>query len=285
MIIVIIIEEGRTPWYRTKGCTKGRTPWYCTKGRTTHDITQEHLILHHASQNPCYTSLALQTNPCHDLHIANHNWPSNAINADAIRSNIINLITIQETTRYDQEIEVYLTLTQRNKYFRNTTLKALTSKEETIIPLTNNKSLFLEQTCQAVLEAYQLTCQRTNWNNQPWTLFKIGSVKQRTPTMSYLSKEAQSKKRRNPFSIIEQTSQWHKNSNHPKRNTMDIMLHEQHLWNITFNHHLFLSWKEERTQIKAILQTLIMEVTIQSVTRVPNLLEDYNPTKDSWKLE
>jgi hypothetical protein len=83
--------------------------------------------------------------------------------------------------------------------------KAFILEEETNIPSINEKSLFLEQTRQAALEAHeQIHLKMANWKNQPWNPFKIGDKvwldNQNLPLL-YLSKKL-SQRREEPFTIL-----------------------------------------------------------------------------------
>jgi hypothetical protein len=71
--------------------------------------------------------------------------------------------------------------------------KAFISEEETNIPSINEKSLFLDQTCQAVLEAHEQTQQKmAKQKNHIWNPFKVGDqvwLDNRNLPLPYLSKK------------------------------------------------------------------------------------------------
>jgi len=83
------------------------------------------------------------------------------------------------------------------------------SENNTNIPSINEKTLFIEQSRQAALEAHeQMRLKMASRSNKPWTPFKEGDLvwlDNRNLPLSYTSRKL-TQRREGPFKIIRKTS-------------------------------------------------------------------------------
>jgi len=175
--------------------------------------------------------------------------------------------------------------------------KAFISEEETNVPSIEEKSLFLEQTREAALEAHEQTrLKMAMRKNRPWTPFKEGDrvwLDNRNLPLPYASKKL-NQRREGPFVITRKTSPVNYELKLPTRWKIHNRFHASLLTPVVENDiygkhnprpQPILVSGEEEYEVEAILNHKVQR--LRSGTKIHYLVRwvGYGPSEDSWELE